>query len=88
MPRHLNAAEKAKILTLLHDNTLIQYLRENPFKTAVLAQNVTDFPGSVRTAQRRIRYCSNLRNHPAAKKPFLTVTNKEWVMHCNITEVV
>jgi hypothetical protein len=51
---------------------LIQVLRENPFNSVTEAHNETNFPGSLRTARRRVKEGSELRNHPAVKKPFLT----------------
>lgn len=59
------------------DANLVAYLRNNPFETAVSASQRTGFPASFRTAQRRIRQCSNLRNRAAAPKPFLKVADKE-----------
>jgi hypothetical protein len=51
---------------------LIQVLRENPFNSVTEAHNETNFPGSLRTARCRVKEGSELRNHPAVKKPFLT----------------
>jgi hypothetical protein len=38
---------------------------------------MTQFPASARTARRRIRTASNLRNRAGAKNPFLTQANKQ-----------
>lgn len=59
------------------DINLVDYVRENPFETAVTAVQRTGFPASDRTAQRRIVQCSNLKNRAAAPKPFLKATHKE-----------
>ena len=53
------------------------FLRNNPFQTAAEAHNQTNFPVTVRTARKRIRQNSELRNGVAAKKPFLNDLNKE-----------
>jgi hypothetical protein len=50
-------------------------MHENPFATAVKAREETNFPGSVRTARRRIKQ-AGLKNSAAARKPFLTEENK------------
>jgi hypothetical protein len=52
-------------------------LENNHFKTAVETRQMTQFPASARTARRRIRTASNLRNYAAAKNPFLTQANKD-----------
>ncbi|KAL1490168.1 hypothetical protein ABEB36_012906 [Hypothenemus hampei] len=59
------------------DATLIQHLRAHPFTTATAAAQITNFPASRRTAQRRIRQISDFRCRVAAIKPFLTQQNKE-----------
>jgi transposase len=59
------------------DNNLVNVIRDQPFKSIVRAKMEINFPGSVRTARRRVREISDLRCHPAAKKPFLTEANKE-----------
>lgn len=68
---------RKKISNENQDNDLIDFLRNNPFQTAVEAHNQTNFPGTVRTARNRIKKNSELRNKVAAKKPFLTDINKE-----------
>lgn len=67
---------RPRVSTEVENANLIQVLQENPFQSAVVAHAETNFPGSVRTARRRIKE-SILRNHPAVKKPFLTQQNKE-----------
>lgn len=59
------------------DRNLVEYLRQNPFETALSAMHRTGFPTSSRTAQRRVRQCSELRNRAAASKPFLKNSDKE-----------
>lgn len=76
LERTLGTGRK-KISTEQQDNNLVRFLEANPFKTAVSAKEETGFPGCYRTAQKRVKQCSNLENHPAAKKPYLTATNKE-----------
>lgn len=66
-----------KISTNEEDENLVQFLRDNPFETAVSAARVTQFPGCNRTAQLRVVQCSNLRNRSAASKPFLQNIHKE-----------
>ena len=51
------------------DVQLVNFLREHPFATAVQARIATNFPGSTRTARKRIRE-SELRNRAAANKFF------------------
>ena len=51
-----------KISNENQDNGLIDFLRNNPFQTAVEAHNQTNFPGTVRTAINRIKKNSELRN--------------------------
>jgi hypothetical protein len=67
---------RPRVSTEIDDVNLIQVLRENPFNSITQAHNETNFPGSVRTARRRVKEGSELRNHPAVKKPFLTQQNK------------
>ena len=38
------------------DNDLIDFLRNNPFQTAVEAHNQTNFPGTVRTARNKEKF--------------------------------
>lgn len=71
---------RPKISTALQDNALVNFLRRNPFETAVRAARVTEFPGSITTIQRRIRN-SDLRNRCAANKTWLTDANKQERMH-------
>jgi transposase len=63
---------RPRVSTEIDDVNLIQVLRENPFNSVTEAHNETNFPGSLRTARRRVKEGSELRNHPAVKKPFLT----------------
>jgi hypothetical protein len=67
---------RPRVSTEIDDVNLIQVLRENPFNSVTEAHNETNFPGSLRTARRRVKEGSELRNHPAVKKPFLTQQNK------------
>ena len=53
----------------------MEHLRQNPFDNAVVAANRTQFPLSVRVAQRRIRL-SEIRSRIAAPKPFLKQCHK------------
>jgi hypothetical protein len=57
------------------DALLVNFLRENPFATAIRAKIATNFPGSTRTARKRIRQIE-LRNRSAANKIVLTVADK------------
>ncbi|KAJ8913280.1 hypothetical protein NQ315_010946 [Exocentrus adspersus] len=57
------------------DNALVEYIRQNPFATAVKAQEQTLFPGSLRVAQMRLKQ-SGLKNCAAARKVFLTAEHK------------
>jgi hypothetical protein len=68
---------RPRVSTEIDDVNLIQVLRENPFNSVTEAHNETNFPGSLRTARRRrrVKEGSELRNHPAVKKPFLTQQN-------------
>jgi transposase len=58
------------------DEAVINVVRDSPFTNAVEAVGVTNFPGSVRTARRRIK-TSDLRNHVAARKTKLTPRHRE-----------
>lgn len=58
------------------DEALVNVIQERPFTTAVQATAVTNFPGSVRTARRRIKE-SGLRNYAAARKTRLRPCDKE-----------
>lgn len=68
---------RPKVSTEEEDYNLVNFLENHPFETAIEARHMTNFPGSVRTARRRVKTISDLRNRPAAKKPFLTQRNKE-----------
>lgn len=68
---------RPKLTNEEEDNNLVNILRNEPFKTAVTAKMESNFPGCIRTAQRRIKEVSELRCHPAAKKPYLSEPNKE-----------
>lgn len=59
-----------------NDEALINFLREHPFETAVTAKRETNFPGSQRTALRRLKY-SDLNNYSAASKFFLTEIHRQ-----------
>lgn len=59
------------------DENLINYLRENPFQTAVNAISETNFPASVPTACRRIKLGSELKSCSAAKKYKLAEEKKQ-----------
>ena len=77
--RHLNrtpSSGRPKISNVFQDQALINILTDNPFENAVNARMLADFPGSSRTARRRIS-SSHLSNRAAARKPFLTQTHKE-----------
>lgn len=67
---------RTKMTTADNDAALINYLRDNPFSTAVAAKEETAFPASHRTALRRIKN-SNLRNYSAARKGFLTQVHQQ-----------
>lgn len=67
---------RRRISNANQDNDLVNILRENPFHTVVRAVQETEFPGSLVTAQRRVRE-SELKNRCAAKKVWLTIENKE-----------
>jgi transposase len=63
--------------TAEQDNMLLNRLRNSsPFMTAVEAVNTSGFPGSFRTARRRVRE-SELKNHVAARKLSLTPMHRE-----------
>lgn len=65
-----------KVSNYNEDAALIEYLRENPFESARMAKDATDFPGSRSTVCRRIKL-SDLQNRVAAKKSILTEENKQ-----------
>lgn len=67
---------RRKITTEDENTELVNFLREHPFKTAINAKEETNFPGSSRTARRRIRE-SDINNRCAANKIFLTEENKQ-----------
>lgn len=58
------------------DNNLLQYCRDHPFENPRTAVIETNFPGSRRTASRRIKE-SELGYHVAAKKMLLTQEKKQ-----------
>jgi hypothetical protein len=61
-----------RVSNVQQDNNLVNFVRVNPFATAIMACQGTYFPGTVRTAQRRIKR-AGLKNYAAAKKkPYLT----------------
>lgn len=64
-----------RVSNVQQDNNLVNFVRANPFVTAITARQDTNFPGSVRTARRRIKR-AGLKNYAAAKKPYLTDVNK------------
>lgn len=59
---------------------LVNFLREHPFESAVRAKDVTQFPGSIWSARRRIKE-NGLKCSAAAKKPALSQINKERRLH-------
>lgn len=59
------------------DQALLQVLLDDPFENAVTARVASNFPGSSRTARRRIKSISNLENRAAARKPLLTQRHKD-----------
>lgn len=67
---------RPRISNQQQDEFLLDYLRENPFKTAKDAVFHTNFPGSWSTACRRIS-TSELKNFASAKKQLLSVENKQ-----------
>jgi hypothetical protein len=58
------------------DEALLNTVQNSSFTDAVAAVNITNFPGSVWTARRRIK-ANNLRNYKAAKKIRLTPRHME-----------
>ncbi|KAJ8912076.1 hypothetical protein NQ315_000582 [Exocentrus adspersus] len=65
-----------KVSNEQEDNALVEFIHQNPFKTAAKAREETLFPGSVRTAQRRLKQ-SGLKNCAAARKVFLSKEHKQ-----------
>ncbi|KAJ8912697.1 hypothetical protein NQ315_012251 [Exocentrus adspersus] len=65
-----------KVSNEQEDNALVEFIHQNPFKTATKAREETQFPGSVRTAQRRLKQ-SGLKNCAAARKVFLSNEHKQ-----------
>lgn len=65
-----------RISTVEQDHNLIQHLRENSFDSARIAVAETNFPGSRRTASRRIRE-SEIRSRVAAQKIQLNEEGKQ-----------
>lgn len=62
--------------TPLQDDALVMHLRENPFDSVVDAVAASNYPGSLRTAQSRVRK-SELRCRYAARKLILKQEHKE-----------
>jgi hypothetical protein len=62
------------------DALLVNFLRENPFVTAIQAKIAPNFPGSTRTTRKRIRE-TELRNRSAANKIVMTLANKRERLH-------
>jgi hypothetical protein len=60
---------KPRISSGEQDEAVINVGRDSPFTNTVEAVGVTNFPGSVRTARRRIK-TSDLRNHVAERVGF------------------
>lgn len=65
-----------KISTPEDGKNLIQFLKDNPFETAVSEVNRTNFPGHVRTARNTVRQDSELGNRAATKKSLPAAENK------------
>lgn len=59
----------------VEDNALVEFIQQNPFGTAVEARQETLLPGSLRTAQTRLKLYG-LKNSAAAQKIFLTDEHK------------
>ncbi|KAJ8911578.1 hypothetical protein NQ315_016115 [Exocentrus adspersus] len=68
-----------KVSNEQEDNALVEFIHQNPFKTAAKAREETLFPGSVRTAQRRLKQSgrSDLKHCAAARKVFLSNEHKQ-----------
>ena len=64
-----------RISTEEEDIALVNNIRQHPFNTAVKAREETRFPGSTRTAQRRLKE-AGLKNCVAARKVFLSEEHK------------
>jgi transposase len=67
---------RKRISSQVEDENLINVLKEHPFHNAVRAVQESNFPGSSRTARRRIQQ-SELRCRAAAKKILLKPEHKE-----------
>lgn len=67
---------RPKISNEGQDIRLINFLRDNPFETAIKAKEETHFPGSANTARSRIRN-SDIKSCCATNKIFLTEANKQ-----------
>lgn len=67
---------RSRISTVEQDEALVDVLLNHPFKNAVNARIISNFPGSISTARNRIRV-SNVKNYAAAKKVGLTPQHKE-----------
>lgn len=74
--RYVHGGGRRKVSTVEEDNLFLDHLRRNPFDTAVTASFETNFPGSVRTARKRVKD-SELKNYVAANKVALTPRHKE-----------
>lgn len=66
---------RPRISTAEEDEALVTFIRENPFKTSPEAKQETNFPGTARTARRRLK-AADLKAYTALLKPFLTEENK------------
>lgn len=67
---------RKRISSDVEDEALVNYLRANPFHTAIKSKEETHFPGSANTARSRVRE-SDIGNRSAANKIFLTQENKQ-----------
>lgn len=67
---------RRNVSTEQEDANLLNFLRENPFETAITAREQVNFPASIYTVRRRIKN-SELRNRCAANKIYLTEVNKQ-----------
>ena len=65
-----------QVSTLAQDEALVSEVKRRPFATAASAAATTRFPGSTKTARRRIR-TAGIRNYVAARKVRLTPRHKE-----------
>ncbi|KAI4458060.1 hypothetical protein MML48_7g00003159 [Holotrichia oblita] len=58
------------------DAALLNFLRDNPFETAVSPCEYVNFPGSIWAARKRIK-CREISNYSAARKPYLPQENTQ-----------